>query len=349
VLLSSATVSAGGFPAASGGYIQLPSPWFQHVKNLPHTQREHVYRAMWRQQFDELRELGFDTVVVQYTVLDNTAYLDGKITIGLSVLQTDGSFVNTQALRTIMQEAERTGVNVWIGLRQRSTWNESPWSTLVTSGQPLLQENLAVAQAIQATGVLRSHRFAGWYIPQEIDNAPPANMVQAEIAGNIFLKALSSALKQIARKPVSISAYFRRLDGDLDVCDSLAFLEATIAGSGIDLLIFQDSVGVDDMGSPPEKHLGAAEIARLSARYGDVIAICVALGIATWADVELKVDDQDMASNIFRVHDQLEAAQVCHKTIVFDINHYLTTVDGIHGADALFRAYLQLIHGNLRP
>jgi Domain of unknown function (DUF4434) len=190
---------------------------------------------------------------------------------------------------------------------------------------------------LNASRVLDSDRFAGWFVSVEIDNYRPTAPLSTALGGNLMLMKITSGLKKIAPKPVAISGYFRVRDYNMNESDFFDFLGTTLAGSGIDVFLFQDGVGVEDSIQYPEARLTPLEIFTLARRHAGVIKTCSNARVAAWADVELFVgQDGSQAAAPVRVLDQLAAAGAYRKRVVYDVDTDLTPLGDKRGATTLF-------------
>ena len=232
VLFTSSLLAAQ--PTPTGGFIDFPASWADVVDslNVSRTRKAIEYSNLWRKQFAYLKSMHFDTVIVQYTVYDADLYFDGKVV--LQVLNSVPVVPTSKLVRLniVMKQAEAAGINVWVGLRQRRDWNNESWSALVAYPEPVINETLAVARALKASGVLNSHRFAGWYISPELDNFQPPDSQVIALWGNAMLRRITSGLKKIAPRPVAISGYFRVAGDNMTEPEFFNFLAPPSRGRG---------------------------------------------------------------------------------------------------------------------
>jgi Domain of unknown function (DUF4434) len=351
LVCGSSVVGQGNPPIVKGSFIALPPPWYQRVYDAPLAQKDACFAALWQREFADLDGIGFKTLIVQFTVDDDHLYFDphGEITIGGKPMKPETGDVLYSSLGAIMANAEKTGAEIWVGLRQKADWNGKGWPNVVDSADSVIEETCQVARALKSTKLLDTEQFAGWYIVPEIDNRMPDNMtVEAVgVAGKAMLTKLTAGLRAIAEKPVAISGFFREATGNVDEKSYLGLLRATLDGSGIKVFVFQDSVGVEDSPQAPKTSLSLQEIAKLTGRYEGVIR-AAGNDIETWADVELMVGEAKdaPATQIERLKDQLAAAKACPKIVVFAASHHMTTLGGRTGANRLFRAFYLLKSGH---
>jgi hypothetical protein len=124
------------------------------------------------------------------------------------------------------------------------------------------------------------------------------------------------------------------------------FLEQTLSGSGITHLLFQDSVGVEDSATKPKISLDQADKDALRKRYDALIAIGRRAGFTVWVDVEVFAgDNAAVGAPASRVKDQLEAASVCPKRIVYCSNVHISEFATRDGCPALFKALYRELAG----
>jgi hypothetical protein len=187
--------------------------------------------AEWRQLFDELRTIGINTLFLQWTVLDR------KPLFRAARLET----TDNTPLAAILDLATQFGIRVWFGLALDSSY----WEEIKQSPELLrpyfhrrLQHLVGFLDALNATTA--GAPFAGWYIPDEIDDRTWLDPGKRTILKK-YLAETVSLLK--ARRPgskVAISGFSNSF-ADPDLLAS--FWADVIRATGIDLLLFQDGVG----------------------------------------------------------------------------------------------------------
>jgi hypothetical protein len=355
------TILAGdidqAIPRPTGGFIQLPPPWYRRVYQAGGSlaDKERCLRSLWERELRNLKAIGLDTVVVQYSATDGTLLFDGEVKIGGTILTPDRRDIAHRSIGAIMEQAGRQRLDVWLGLRFRSRWNSRTWASLISDPGPVIEETLAVARGLKDAGLLESDRFAGWYITPEIGNARVVNLEATRRAGNELLRKICAGLRAMADRPVAISGFYRTpkpgqsragfLLGHLSEPEFLDLLDGTLAGSGVRVLIFQDGVGVEDSTRAPKSRLSSAEMSELERRFQGIIACCNRRGITPWADLELMVGEQGAmpATSLSRLQHQCQAARGFPKLVVFATSHYMTALGGARGSDRLFEDYFRLV------
>jgi hypothetical protein len=185
----------------------------------------------WRQLIDELRSIGIDNLFLQWTVADRKAFFQ------TARFETP---VDTP-LPYILELAAHAGILVWIGLAiDTHYWEEIKQSPELMRPyfHKRLQDLSGFLGDLDAT--LAGAPFAGWYIPDEIDDRTWLDPTKRAVLKR-YLADTVGLLK--ARRPgskVAISGFSNSF-ADPDLLAS--FWADVIESSGIDLLLFQDGVG----------------------------------------------------------------------------------------------------------
>jgi len=185
----------------------------------------------WRQLFDELRTIGINTLLLQWTVVDR------KPLFRMARHET----TDKTPLAVILRLAAQSDIRVWFGLALDSSY----WEEIKQSGELLkpyfrrrFQDLVGFLYDLNTTAA--GAPFAGWYIPDEIDDRTWLDPAKRAILKK-YLAQTVTLLK--ARRPgskVAISGFSNSFaDPDL----LAAFWADVIRASGIDLLLFQDGVG----------------------------------------------------------------------------------------------------------
>jgi len=224
-LLAAAPVSAEppgtiSRPLVNGTFIQL------------HEKHGGWSKARWEKLFDQFHSLGVRQVVVQWAVSGDLAFYPTQ------------SFRQAARppLETILQLAEARGIEVYIGLANDPLYWEKIQQTPSYLEEYLyrLRLNSELAAREVAPLSMKYRMFKGWYISEEIDDSSwgPARK-RALLYGHIG--QLSRFLKKITPKAtIMVSAF----SGNRMSPDSYGdFLRELLAETGVDVLLFQDSIG----------------------------------------------------------------------------------------------------------
>ena len=191
--------------------------------------------ARWEQLFAQLRDMGLHEIVVQWTVLDDLAFYPSKAHPSSP----------HSPLDTIFTLADHAGMTVVVGLAYDSQyWTHIDRdSTLVDVYLRRLQLRSQTVARELAPETRNHPSFAGWYVPEEIDDvnwmAPRSREVLIH-----HLRHLTETLHALSPAPVALSGFS---NGNMDP-ERLASLWKDLATkSGIDRLMFQDGVGAGKM------------------------------------------------------------------------------------------------------
>lgn len=207
-------------PLVSGTFIQL------HEKHGDWSQ------ARWEKQFELFQSLGVRQVVVQWVVSGNLAFY------------TTQSFRQAPRppLETILQLAEVRGIEVYIGLAYDPLYWEKIQQTPSYLEEYLyrLRLNSELAAREVAPLSMKYRMFKGWYISEEIDDSSWGPARKRTLFYE-HLGRLSRFLKKISPdSTIMVSAF----SGNRMSPDAYGdFLQKLLAETGVDVLLFQDSIG----------------------------------------------------------------------------------------------------------
>jgi Domain of unknown function (DUF4434) len=307
-----ASVSMGADPQAEAACQGLKGTFLQ----LTEGQLDRP-SAEWRQLFDELRTIGINTLFLQWTVLDR------KPLFRTSGLET----MNNTPLAAILDLATQFGIRVWFGLESDSSY----WEEIKQSPELLrsyfhrrLQHLTGFLDDLNATTA--GAPFAGWYIPDEIDDRTWLDPGRRTILEK-YLAETVSLLK--ARRPgskVAISGFSNSF-ADPDLLAS--FWADVIRASGIDLLLFQDGIGEGKVALENiELYYQALDIAvrGTGAQLGAVVEL-----------FSLTPDGRRLPAMIGRIREQIATANrlTSFPAVAFSIPDYMSHLAGRRAGDLL--------------
>jgi hypothetical protein len=273
--------------------------------------------AEWQQLFDELRTIGINAIFLQWTVLDKKP-----------LFQTARHETAADTpLASILDLAARSGIRVWVGLAMDSSY----WEEIKQTPELLrpyfrrrLQDLAGFLDDLNATTA--GAPFAGWYIPDEIDDRTWLDSGKRSILKK-YLAETVALLK--ARRPgskVAISGFSNSF-ADPDLLAS--FWGDVIRASGIDLLLFQDGVGegkvaLEDIGLYYEALDRAVRNA--GAQLGAVVELFT-----------LMPDGRRLPAMVGRIRAQIAAANrlTSFPAVAFSIPDYMSHLAGRQASDLL--------------
>ncbi len=180
----------------------------------------------WAAEMANLRHIGFDTIIIQWSELNNETFLgidgDGK------------SLVDR-----IVAEAQNVGIDVYVGLSLRESWWDS---RNVTMGfmRTELARNKRIARQLYSR-LKQYTAFRGWYIPHEVSDL--YSSAEQKLLILTFYKQLTAFLNEMdPLKTVMASGYTNHDASSLR--NFTKWYSMFLADSGIDIFVFQDGAGL---------------------------------------------------------------------------------------------------------
>lgn len=269
-------------------------------------------RAQWRVEFEAMKKLGCDTLIVGELARDDHAYCK------LSKYPLHEKAGTPDPFKTILDTARQFGVKVYAGTYG---WN---WKQY---GPEHFEDYAGECRKI-ATEVWERYgkhpAFAGWYpMGWEIGNVPTPDSpgVKAVNAVVPHVRKLSPKL------PVLIAPYFTF---DVTAEEFEAGWKKLLDVLDVDIVALQDGVGCDRKITP--------ETAKPYFRA--MLKACRSAKVIPWADVE--VFDQPAGwkpAQPARVVEQLSAVgPFVEKVVIWEFNHYLSPNRGRDSLDPLVEA-----------
>jgi len=190
-----------GEPPLAGTFLQF---WAAHLEWPP---------ARWNELFGYLRSMRVRELVIQWSGYDGIDF--------------------TPLVERVLAMAEPARMNVKVGLRHESSW----WKDVDADPAAALRalEQRAAGSVTGLTRVARQHgSFAGWYVPEEIDDSHWREASLAEC-----LKSVRGMFR-----PLSVSGFSNRALPPRGLAE---FWRSVARGSGVDEVLFQDGVGAGKM------------------------------------------------------------------------------------------------------
>jgi hypothetical protein len=294
--------------------------------------------AQWEGLFASLRAVGVRDVVVQWSVNGaRPTYASAHFTAAPAA-----------SLPAVLEAARAHGLRLTLGLvHDPAYWEKikrDPKLVRVYFHR-LLLDSLAAARELVPLAAGNAS-FAGFYIPQEIDDRswlePDRQKVLLE-----YLTDLRAGLREIAPEmPVSISG-FSNAFAEPDVLREL--WRRLLGGSGIDQVLFQDGVGVNKL-RLEEAGIFLDAVSQAAREAGRVFTPVV----ETFTQVDgPPLNDKPfeaVPASLARLEKQLDtAARVPHVGIVaFSLPEYCSPFGGPQAA-ALYDAYKKSLAGDAAP
>jgi hypothetical protein len=273
--------------------------------------------AEWQQLFEELRKLGINTLFLQWTVLDQKP-----------LFQTARHDTTASApLSSILDLAARSGVRVWFGLALDSSY----WEQIKQSAEMLkpyfrrrLQDLVGFLDDLNASAAHAP--FAGWYIPDEIDDRTWLEPAKRTILKTYLAETVEVLKARRPKSKVAISGFSNSF-ADPDLLAS--FWTDVIRASGIDLLLFQDGVGE-----------GKVALENVGLYYAALDRAVRGVGAQLGAVVELfslMLDGRRLPAGVGRIRGQIAAANrlTSFPVVAFSVPDYMSRLAGRQAGDLL--------------
>ena len=189
--------------------------------------------AQWDEFLTEIKDLGMNTLIVQYTAFKNASN-------NITWFNSANTFTNNKSKHTlerVLASAQRKGIEVHIGLHFDDTYWQH--QTDVVWLQTQANYCIAIAEEIQAQ--FGTHvAFKGWYIPHEPEPNAYNTDEKVRLFREHFVDRISNRLHQLNNKPVSIAAFW---NSSLSTPEQLKHFMAELSKSNLQIIMLQDGVG----------------------------------------------------------------------------------------------------------
>jgi len=308
--------AAGVSPRFTGTFVQLLG------------QHERWTTDQWQALFRSLRSIGVEELIVQWSVHDQTPFYPSRH------FKTAGHDV----LPRVMEAASDQGFHVRIGLVHDSAY----WRKIARNPKlvrvyfnRLLRANLAAARELNDL-FGGSPAFAGFYIPQEIDDRtwlPPEHLAVLET----YLTELRQGLRDIAPQASVAISGFSNAFADPELLGRT--WQRLLAQSGIDQVLFQDGIGVGKLGLD-DADVFLAAVADAARQDGRTFTPIVETFTQLDGEPINKKPFRAEPASLNRLIRQLAlAGRTSHAGIMaFSLPEYCSPF-GVPGAAALYQAY----------
>jgi hypothetical protein len=193
----------------------------------------------WESQFQEMKEIGMNTAIIQFISYGDYTYFNSDNTFT--------SIKYPDALSNLLAAANNKHISVYIGLY----FNDEYWDNQTNAEWLQLHADRCISIAREINYQFGSDSaFAGWYIPHEPEpyayNSPE---LRAVFKDNL-VDRISNVLHGFDSKPVSIAAFF---NSKLTSPAQLKIFMTELCKCNLQIIMLQDGVGVnhvslDDLG-----------------------------------------------------------------------------------------------------
>lgn len=190
----------------------------------------------WKTLFNEMRNIGLDTVIIQWTAEEPVLYF-----------KDDALPFKEQydALERLLEAARGQNLSVFLGLQ-----NDPAYWKEITGRDKVLRDyflvRLARNERLQAALLKKFEKRADWigyYIPDEIDDLSWRESARQDILKDYLRQTIQILRKADANRPIAISAFFRARTAPTVFTKTLRHLTGDI---GLNYLLIQDGTGGGD-------------------------------------------------------------------------------------------------------
>lgn len=259
----------------------------------------------WKAELDSMRELGLDTIVLQWLRYDQTRFFPANAP-------------GNDPAEMILAYADKHGMKVLLGLHFLSAWWKQ-WDDAEFLASLTRRNTEFAAKVWERYGKHKS--FAGWYLPFELADIDFDDEELRRLRK--FFRDLSDACKKPGKNklPVAKSIFFKR---KLKPATVETIYTRLLEGAGIDVLLVQDGVGTNGW----EGGVKDITVPYLKA----FVRVANKIRAEPWLTLEAfrSVRNKDGATTFApafaeQISEQLDSESwLFDKTIVFDFFHYLS-------------------------
>jgi hypothetical protein len=188
-------------------------------------------RLKWESQFQEMKEIGMNTAIIQFISYNDTTWF-----------KSGNDFTKTKipdALPTLFAAANKKKMNIIMGLY----FDEEYWKNQTNVEWLRLHADRCISIAEELNAQFgKNPAFKGWYIPHEPEpNAYHSKDLTTSLKDNL-IDRISDRLHSYDAKPVSIAAFF---NSELTSTTQLKDFMTELCKSNLQIIMLQDGIGVN--------------------------------------------------------------------------------------------------------
>ena len=191
-------------------------------------------RADWERLFADMAAVGVKQLFVQWTWADGVAFYAAEA----------AGPDDVAVLDLLFELAEAHGMRVWLGLAHDAGW----WAGIDRS-RPVADvevflarrrlANVVVASAL-APQAARRTSFAGWYVPDEIDDKNWLGAQRSALIADYLTELGTALVPLVPGAQIAVSGFAQGWSTPEQV---VALWSAILARAPVGLLLFQDGIG----------------------------------------------------------------------------------------------------------
>lgn len=193
--------------------------------------KENWSQQEWDGHFQEMKELGMNTVIIQFVSYGNTTWFSSNNTFAKT------KYPN--ALPRLLSAANTKNISVYIGLY----FNDEYWENQTNVEWLHLHADRCIYIATEInTKFGKDKAFKGWYIPHEPEPYAYNTAALIDTFNVNFINRISDKLHSFDSKPVSIAAFFNSV---LTSTIQMKNFMKELCKSNLQVIMLQDGVGVN--------------------------------------------------------------------------------------------------------
>jgi hypothetical protein len=288
--------------------------------------------ARWDQLFETLNRAGIHELIVQWTVLNGVAIYPSRAFRSIA----------NAPLENILARADAAGMRVLIGLvHETDYWTNIQHDPAAVSAYLSKLRTKSELATHELALVVKSHpSFAGWYVPEEVDDV---NWRKPEARKVLFthISALARELrKETPKATIAISAFSQ---GKTSPDAYRQFWDDFFQAASLNTVLFQDGLGVNKL-DLHEVPMYLQPLRDAADKHGRTVQCVVELFRQV---AGIPIDNSEFKAvpgPIARIREQLGiAARFSTGQIVgFSVPEYMTPAGG-EAASQLLGQYLALV------
>jgi hypothetical protein len=329
-----ADVTAQAVPKLTGGFIEYRNSmrnFNDHWGTLPYEHPAKIwtpYPVDWAEVVRSMHRAGMDTIIIKRSAVQRA-----DLPVPSTAAEADYEFYRVDdkdptkdigPTEAILTAADQNKMEVYIGLWEDDKFEDADLSE--TYLKVAAEKNRELARKLWP--LYRRHEsFKGWYVPNEPWNIPSKAMAGDKLKTKLvrdFFKSISEFCKKDLRsgKKVAAAAYFEpKIEAHTTTPEDTAeSYKVILDGSGLDILMLQDGVGVrgwDQLKEFFRAYRAAVEHVNDKRPHSQKLLF--------WSDLE-NFAGQAVA-DVGRIRRQLnEEREFVSKFVTFDYYHYMNPV-----------------------
>lgn len=247
--------------------------------------KENWSQQEWEIQFQEMKEIGMNTAIVQFVSYGDFTYFNSANTFATT------KFPN--AMAHLLAAANTQGISVYIGLY----FSDEYWDNQTNAEWLKLHADRCITIATEINALFgKDPAFKGWYIPHEPEPDAYNSPELLSLFRENLVDRISDKLHSFDSKPVSIAAFF---NSGLTTPTQLKDFMKELCKCNLQIIMLQDGVGVN--------HVSLGRVGTYYAEADTGLYENTSYKGEFWTDLETFSEPPQGEVTIDRIKNQLEA------------------------------------------